>query len=76
MDNTDIKIDPPGGGLQAGPYQPFYPGLRNHDGAVSAVQCGVCFFYGKVRYLHAHGPGHAEYLHRVRPVGARDDQLI
>ena len=33
---------------QAGPYQPFYPGLRNHDGAVPAVQCGVCFLYGKV----------------------------
>ena len=40
--------DPPGGGLQAGPYQPFYPGLRHYDGAVPAIQCGVRFLYGKV----------------------------
>ena len=30
------------------PYQPFHSGLCQHDGAVPAVQCGVCVLYGKV----------------------------
>ena len=35
-------------GLQARPYQPFHSGLCQHDGAVPAVQCGVCVLYGEV----------------------------
>ena len=35
-------------GLQTRPYQPFHSGLCQHDGAVPAVQCGVCVLYGKV----------------------------
>ena len=27
---------------------PFHSGLCQHDGAVSAVQCGVCVLYGKI----------------------------
>ncbi len=37
-----------GRGLQTRPYQPFHSGLCQHDGAVPAVQCGVCVLYGKV----------------------------
>ena len=46
----DIKrgLDCKGRGLQARPYQPFHSGLCQHDGAVPAVQCGVCVLYGKV----------------------------
>ena len=41
-------LDCKGRGLQARPYQPFHSGLCQHDGAVPAVQCGVCVLYGKV----------------------------
>ena len=36
------------GGLQAGSYQPFHSGLRNHDGNFSGIQCRVRILYGKV----------------------------
>ena len=41
-------LDAESGGLQARPHQPFHSGLCQHDGAVPAVQCGVCVLYGKV----------------------------
>ena len=36
--NTD-RLDQARGGLQAGSYQPFHSGLRNHDGNFSGIQC-------------------------------------
>ena len=33
------KLDQARGGLQAGSYQPFHSGLRNHDGNFSGIQC-------------------------------------
>ena len=30
------------------PYQPFHSGLCQYDGAVPAVQCGVCVLYGEI----------------------------
>ena len=34
--------------MEAGSYQPFHSGLRNHDGNFSGIQCRVRFFHGKV----------------------------
>lgn len=31
------------------------------------IRCGVCFLHGEVRHLDPHGPGHTEYLYRIRP---------
>ena len=38
---ADIRrgLDQARGGLQAGSYQPFHSGLRNHDGNFSGIQC-------------------------------------